>query len=299
MRLKNTYILSLFLLSGTMIFAQVKSDSTKSWKLKSLYSLNGTQSSFVNWNAGGRNNISLIGAVGASAYYTRDHVKWTNDVSFALGGIKYLDHISGVRLQKTDDRIDLSSTFGMKLSQDFFLTVAAGFKTQMVNGYSYPNDSVVVSTFMAPGYLNLALGTDLRKGDQFSIFFSSVAFKSTFVMDDSLSAVGAFGVEKGQKFRQEYGAFVKMKWNKNVAKNIEMKSKLELFSNYLHNPQNIDVNAELVFVFRVNSLFSATAQWNLVYDDDIKIRDIYGKVGPRTQFKSVLGIGISYKLENN
>jgi len=90
-----------------------------------------------------------------------------------------------------------------------------------------------------------------------------------------------------------------MKWNKNLAKNIEMKSKLELFSNYLNNPQNIDVNAELLFVFRVNSLFSATAQWNLVYDDDIKIRDIYGNVGPRTQFKSVLGIGISYKLENN
>lgn len=282
-----------------MIFAQVKPDSIKSWKLKSLYSLNGTQSSFVNWNAGGRNNISLIGAVGASAYYTRDKIKWTNDASLALGGIKYLDHISGVRLQKTDDRIDLSSTFGMKLSQDFFLTIAAGFKTQMVNGFSYPNDSVVVSTFMAPGYLNLALGTDLRKGDQFSIFFSSIAFKSTFVMDDSLSAAGAFGVEKGQKFRQEYGAFVKMKWNKNLAKNIEMKSKLELFSNYLHNPQNIDVNAELVFLFRVNSLISATAQWNLVYDDDIKIRDMNGNVGPRTQFKSVLGIGISYKLENN
>ncbi len=241
----------------------------------------------------------MIGSIGASAYYTHENVKWTNDASFALGGIKYLDNISGVGLQKTDDRIDLASTFGMLLSQDFFLTVAAGFKTQMVNGFTYPNDSVVVSTFMAPGYLNLALGTDLRKGDQFSIFFSSVAFKSTFVMDDSLSAAGAFGVEKGAKFRQEYGAFVKMKWNKNLAKNIEMRSKLELFSNYLNNPQNIDVNAELLFVFRVNSLFSATAQWNLVYDDDIKIRDIYGNVGPRTQFKSVLGIGISYKLENN
>ena len=299
MRPKNTYILAVFLFSWTMNFAQVKADSIKSWKLKSLYSLSGTQSSFVNWNAGGRNNISMIGSVGASAYYTRDNVKWTNDASLALGGIKYLDKLNGVGLQKTDDRMDIASTFGMKLSQDFFLTVAAGFKTQMVNGFTYPNDSVVVSTFMAPGYLNLALGTDLRKGDQFSIFFSSIAFKSTFVLDDSLSAAGAFGVEKGQKYRQEYGAFVKMKFNKNLAKNIEMKSKLELFSNYLNNPQNIDVNAELLFVFRVNSLFSATAQWNLVYDDDIKIRDIYGNVGPRTQFKSVLGIGISYKLENN
>jgi hypothetical protein len=134
MRSKNTYILAVLLISHAMISAQVKSDSLMPWKLKSLYSLSGTQSSFVNWNAGGRNNISLIGSIGASAYYTKDHIKWTNDASIALGGIKYLDNISGVNLQKTDDRMDLSSTFGMKLSQDFFLTVAAGFKTQMVNG---------------------------------------------------------------------------------------------------------------------------------------------------------------------
>jgi hypothetical protein len=118
------------------------------------------------------------------------------------------------------------------------------------------------------------------------------------VLDDSLSQIGAFGVDEGERMRYEFGAFVKLKWNAEVMKNIEMKSKLELFSNYLNNPQNIDVNAELVFVFRVNSLFSATAQWNLVYDDDIQIRDRNGNVGPRTQFKSVLGIGLSYKLEN-
>ena len=111
MRFKNTYILAVLLISHAMISAQVKSDSLMPWKLKSLYSLSGTQSSFVNWNAGGRNNISLIGSIGASAYYTKDHIKWTNDASIALGGIKYLDNISGVNLQKTDDRMDLSSTF--------------------------------------------------------------------------------------------------------------------------------------------------------------------------------------------
>ena len=117
-------------------------------------------------------------------------------------------------------------------------------------------------------------------------------------MDDSLSQIGAFGVEKGHRIRHEFGPFVKIKWNTPLMKNIEMKSKLELFSNYLNKPQNIDINAELVIVFRVNSLFSATAQWNLIYDDDIKIRDRDGNVGPRTQFKSVLGIGLSYKLSN-
>ena len=81
-------------------------DSLKIWKFKSLYSLSGTQSSFVNWNSGGRNNISLIGNVTASADYNKDKWNWSSDATLAFGGIKYLDD-NGVNLQKTDDKIDL------------------------------------------------------------------------------------------------------------------------------------------------------------------------------------------------
>ena len=289
-------LLSVAFLLHNSVHAQ--QDTNRFWKLKSLYSLNGTQNSFVNWNAGGRNNISAIASIGASALYTKRNMKWSNDLSIALGGIMYLDKKNGNTIQKTDDRLDLSSSYGVKFSKYFYTSINAGFKTQMADGFNYPNDSVKVSTFLAPGYLNLALGIDYIKSDKFSIFASLVAAKSTFVMDDSLSAVGAFGVESGSRYRQEYGAYFKMKYDRTLAKNIEMKSKLELFSNYLNNPQNIDVNAELLLIFRVNSLFTASAQWNLIYDDDINIRDVNGGFGPRTQFKSVLGIGISYKLNS-
>ena len=77
-----------------------------------------------------------------------------------------------------------------------------------------------------------------------------------------------------------------------------MKSRLELFSNYKHNPQNIDVNAEIIMTFKVNSWFATSLQWNTIYDDDINIRDSAGKIGPRTQLKSILGLGISYTLKN-
>jgi len=298
----TSFISILFLFNIFCVVAQ-KSDSSgrdtlSVWKLKSLYSLSGTQSSFVNWNAGGRNNISLIGNIRASADYNKAKWNWSSDATLAFGGIKYLDDVQGVDLQKTEDKIDVSSIVGMRISKRFLISLNSGFKTQFADGFTYPNDSVAVSKFMAPGYLNLALGTDYIKDANFSVFGSPFASKTTLVMDDSLSQLGAFGVEKGERIRHEFGAFVKLKWNSKLMKNIDMKSKIELFSNYLNNPENIDVNAELVFIFRVNSLFSATAQWNLVYDDDIKIRDKNGNIGPRTQFKSVLGIGISYKLEN-
>ena len=94
---RNIIFLVLFNLS--VGFCASAQDSLYYWKFKSLYSLSGTQTSFVNWNAGGRNNISLIGSASASAYYTQDNIKWTNDLSFALGGIKYFDN-NGVGAQK-------------------------------------------------------------------------------------------------------------------------------------------------------------------------------------------------------
>jgi hypothetical protein len=62
---RNIIFFLLFALS--VAFSAKAQDSTSYWKFKSLYSLNGTQTSFVNWNAGGRNNISLIGSAAASA----------------------------------------------------------------------------------------------------------------------------------------------------------------------------------------------------------------------------------------
>lgn len=291
----------------------VKKDSIiieKPWKFKMIYQLNGTQSTFVNWNTGGRNNLSLIGTISTGNYYSKGDSKWSTDLLIALGGIKYFDNLVGNSLQKTDDRIDFSSIYGQKFSKNLFFSLNTGFKTQFLAGFNLPNDSVKVSTFLAPGYINIAFGLDYIKNENFSIFASPFAFKGTVVMDQSLANIGSFGVEKaskdslgnivspGKNFREEYGAYIKLKWNKALMKNIDLKSKLELFSNYTDNPENIDINAELIILFKVNKLFSASTQFNLIYDDDIKIKDSNGNLGPRTQFKSVLGIGLHYKMAN-
>ena len=129
-------------------------------------------------------------------------------------------------------------------------------------------------------------------------------------MDDSLANAGAFGVKDaifnsngdvvsaGKRFRGEIGAYFKLTYNKEVFKNVNLKTRLELFSNYANNPQNIDVNADMLWTFKINSWLSASLNWTLIYDDDIAIRDAKGGVGPRTQFKSVLGLGLSYALKN-
>ncbi|MCT4561225.1 MAG: DUF3078 domain-containing protein [Crocinitomicaceae bacterium] len=283
------------------------------WKLKAIYGLNGSQTSFKNWNAGGQNNVSALGFVSAQAKYSKGDLKWDNDLNLAIGGLQYTSKELTARqrrFQKTDDRLEASSNLGYRIGQKWYLSFNNGFRTQFLDGFNYPNDSVKVSTFMAPGYLNMGLGLDYTANDNFTLYFSPLTAKMTWVQSQRLADKGAFGVQKavyddmgvllspGKMFRGEFGSYIKMKYNKNLAKNIDLKTKLELFSNYTNNPQNIDVNAEVLWSFKVNSWFQASLQWLLIYDDDIDITDADGNIGPRTQFKSVLGIGISYTMKN-
>lgn len=284
---------------------------TSYWTSKMLFGVNGSQTSFVNWAAGGRNNIAVLGFLDASATYRKKNIKWNNDLKLALGGLRFTDKtVEGRRMQKTDDRIDAASSIGYEFKNKWFYTLTAGFKTQMLDGFVLPNDSVRASTLLAPAYLNLALGIEFAPSPAFNIFLSPVAAKFTIVNDEVLANAGAFGVRKadtnslgqvinpGKRFRSEYGAYFRMRFNKEIAKNIEMKSRLELFSNYIDKPQNVDVNAEVIFTFKVNKWFSSSLQWNMIYDDDIKVLDAKGRSGPRTQFKSVLGLGVSFTIKN-
>lgn len=316
------YLLSLFVVLPFSLLSQTpnKSDSTDSverrdpnWKLKTILSLNGTQSSYVNWAAGGRNNITLLGLTAITANYSKGNYKFDNSLTLALGGLKYTgEGLQGADrfFQKTDDRIEFSSTAGKKITpESLYLSFVSGFRTQFLDGFNFPNDSVRISSFMAPGYLNFALGLEYIPNNNLKVFLSPIAAKFTFVQSQDLADRGAFGVKPaetdaagnllpGEKFRSEYGAYFRFQFNKAVMENVELKSNLELFTNYKENPENIDVNAEMSWYFKVNRWLSASLQSLLIYDDDIQITDMDGNTGPRTQFKTVLSLGLSYTLKN-
>ena len=308
--MKNILYTSLLVfMTGLFSFAQ-EQDTT--WTSQVSFGANGTQSSFVNWNAGGRNNISVQGLISATARYAKKKTTWVNYLVLGLGGLQYIGAGSGEEsLQKTDDRIEIGTIYGRKIkNKKLYSSFFASFKTQFIDGFNYPNDSVRVSTFMAPGYVNLGYGIDYKPTKHLSLFISPLSSKMTFVNDQVLANAGSFGVEgaeynsngdiiaEGKRFRGEFGAYFKMNYKKEIVKNITMSSTLDLFSNYLDRPQNIDVNADVLFNFKVNGWFSASLNWTLLYDHDIDIRDDKGGVGPRTQFKSVLGLGVSYTVKN-
>ncbi len=288
----------------------VVADTAKPWKIGGIISVNGQQVSLTNWSAGGNNSISVAGLINVFAKYKKGKVTWDNNLELGYGVINQGD---SKKWWKNDDKIQFSSKFGRELKKHWYATALADFRTQFANGYNYPNDSVYISKFMAPGYALAAIGFDYKPNDKFSAFIAPVTGKFTFVNDDTLAKYGAFGVQKEirdpntslvtQKYlthREEFGAYLKMQYQTKVMENITFQTVLELFSNYMNNPENVDVNWSTLTTFKVNKFISATLATQLIYDDDVNVLrnagDQKGTVGPDVQFKQVLGLGFTYKF---
>ncbi|UKN00083.1 DUF3078 domain-containing protein [Paracrocinitomix mangrovi] len=289
-----------------------KMDTIDGWKTGGLLSLNGSQVSLTNWNAGGQNTISMNGLVSMFANYTQGKAEWENSLDLGYG-IQRQGRKDNVMWVKTDDKIDLVSKYGRKATKHWYYSAMLNFTTQMTAGYNYPNDSIEISGFMAPAYTLLAAGMDYKPAKYFSAFIAPVTLKTTIVNDQTLANQGAFGVDpaildnmgnvlvEGSRSRFEAGGYIRLVYDHQVMENVKVTSKLGLFSNYLQNPQNIDVNWETLIQFKVNKFISATLGTHLIYDDDVDIAVFddagtqIGK-GPRLQFKEVLGIGFAYKF---
>lgn len=279
-------------------FSQADSDSTKIWKFGGNTSINFSQVSLSNWAAGGKSSASGTFLFNAFANYQKDKVSWENSLNMGYGLMKEEDSQS----VKTDDKIDFSSKIGLKGKGKIFYSALFNFRTQMADGFKYPDRDNRISTFMAPGYFTLALGADYKPNDKFSLFVSPITGKMTVVTDDVLSDGGAFGVDPGKKSRGEMGAFLKTQFKTAVVENVSLETKLDLFSNYLDTPQNIDIHWDVLLNMKINDYLSANLITNLIYDDDVSIAidkdgdGVIDEKGPRVQFKELFGVGLSFKF---
>lgn len=275
-----------------------KIDSVAKWDKGAMFNLGFSQVSLSNWAAGGNNSVSGNAILQLHADFIGTKDSWENSLALGYGLLKQ----DKAEVQKTDDNLEFNSKYGRKASKNWYYAGLLNFKTQFADGFSFPNTKDVISTFMAPGYLLGAVGMDYKPTKYFSLFASPLTSKTTFVLDDSLSAAGAFGVEAGEKIRNEVGGYVRLNFSKNIMENVKLTSAIGLFSNYLENPENIDVNWDLLLLMKVNKYITVSLSTNLIYDHDITIKrddnsdGIFEVNGPRTQFKEILAVGFSYKL---
>ncbi|MGQ1783912.1 MULTISPECIES: DUF3078 domain-containing protein [unclassified Saccharicrinis] len=273
---------------------KAKNDSVKNWKAGATTSLNFSQVSLTNWAGGGNNSIAATLLFKGHLNHKKGKLAWDNTLDVGYGLTKTGDY----KMAKSEDRLQFTTKLGYENGNHWFYSGMADFKTQFADGYKDPLvQATKISEFMAPGYLQFSLGMDYKPSDNFSLFISPIASKMTFVLSDSLSNIGAFGVEEGDKTRSEYGASIKLlAQKKELIKNVNGYTRLDLFSNY-ERAQNIDVDWELGLDMKVNKYLSAVFKTNILYDDDVSYVNNDGESeGPKIQVKQLFGAGLTYSF---
>lgn len=282
------------------------SDTINGWKKGGLFTATVAQTSLTNWVAGGENSLSINALFSGFANYRKGKSVWDNSVDLGFGLIKQGN--DGVR--KTDDKIDILSKYGKEAFKNFYYSALMNFKTQMAPGYNYPDVTSKISDLFAPAYLTLALGLDYKPNPYFSAFVAPLTGKFTFVTDQSLADQGAFGVKPGETSRAEIGGYIRAIYSRNdfkseLLKNVSFTTKIDLFSNYAENPQNIDVSWETLIAMKVNKYLSFNFNTHLIYDDNISVPfdknndsniETGESVKSKVQFKEIFGVGLSYKF---
>ncbi len=301
----TTILFFCFMLQG--LYAQEKpvaEDSTVAvpdsliyWKEGVKLNINLQQVGLTNWAAGGESSVAIGGILEGFLNYEKDEVVWENRARVGYGVIRNGD--ASNRFEKTDDQVILTSKYSQKFSEELLLTGAVNFQTQMDEGVrieNIPNSDEqirrLISDFMSPGYLQASLGLTYRNEEGFFSTLSPFTGRFTFVLNDSLSNAGAFGVNPGEMIRSEAGISLTGGYKKDLMENVKLNAIFNLFSNYEKFPNTV-VNMEATLNLKVNEFITSNIGSQLIYDDDVIVTRSDGSQGRDVQLKNVINVGFT------
>lgn len=268
--------------------------SGNGWKKFGNVSLLFNQSTFNNWIAGGENNISGNLGINYDFNYKRNDLTWDNKVlaSYGLLQTKNADFE-----KKTDDRFEFNSVLGKKAFGNWYYSLFLNFRTQFTTGYIYgKKDGVEIRTentnFLSPGYLTFGPGMFWKKSDKLKFNFAPLTSKLTFVDKKNTTIAGYvdgsyFGVNANKSMRYELGFYASGYYKFDVITNVSAENTLNLYTNYLEDPQNVDLDYTLAIVMKINNYMSTNFVYQTIYDDNA-FRGF--------QTRQILGLGINYKF---
>ena len=175
------YILSIFSLClATMVIAQETEQIPSPWSCTGVVGLNASATGLVNWAAGGNNNVNGVAFGKVRLLYNENNLSWETNLNLEYG-LSYIDQKNDA-FQKSSDVIDFNTKFGWQFHKAWYLTAAAGFKSQMAFGRAYDGTDAadpIISKFLSPSYTDISVGIDWKPNSIFSIYLSPVAGKIT------------------------------------------------------------------------------------------------------------------------
>lgn len=145
----------------------------------------------------------------------------------------------------------------------------------------------------------LSVGLDYKPTKNFSVFISPLTQRWVIVNAKGLAVPGqkggVYGVPLGKTVNSEFGAYLTANYMQDIVKNVTYKGKLDLFSNYKHNPQNIDVFMTNLISANIYKGISANFGLDIIYDDDVRLLGA-DNASRRTQLRQYIGFGYLKKF---
>jgi hypothetical protein len=274
-----------------------KPDSLIYWKQGVKVNVNLQQVGLTNWAAGGESSFAVGTVIEGHINYEKDEIVWENNAKIGYGVIR--NGGGGNRFEKTDDILNISSKYSQKFSQKVLMSTSVNFKTQMDEGFRFDKVAgtderrrVFISDFMSPGYLQASLGLTYRDEKAFNTTIAPFTGRFTFVLNDSLSRAGAFGITPEDKVRSEAGISWTGGYKKDIWENVKFETNFNLFSNYQKFPNTV-VNVEAGLAMKVNNFISSNISSQLIYDDDVTVTRNDGSMGKDIQLKNVINVGFT------
>lgn len=280
------------------VFCFGQNDSiSKYWKNQGDFSLLFSQSAFNDeWQNGGTSNYAANAIINYNINYAKDAMVWDTKFLADYGISKNEDQEF---LRKTSDRFEINSIVGRQIEESkWYYSGFFNSLTQFDSGYAFSEDEngqevrTQETKFLSPGFFKLGLGMLWKKSDDLKVNIAPATLRLITADDRFTTSPGYedgdfFGLDEGETLRTEFGASIGAYAKFAVMENITMENILNLYSNYLEDPQNVDMDYTLNLGLTVNKYITTNFTFQAIYDDNA----VKG-----FQIRQVLGVGFNYKF---
>lgn len=284
-------LLSILILSSFSINAQKEEEvQPDGWSSEGKFQVLFNQSAFnKEWSGGGTSSVAANLMLDYNLNYKKGDFTWDNKLISNYG----LTKLKGDEFaRKTSDRFEINSIAGKQLTNsNWYYSFFTNFRTQFTKGYVYSKNAeglpvrTETTHFISPAYLQFGPGMMWKKSEDLWINIAPATSRFIFVDDKFTSITGYedesyYGVKEGKSSRYELGASFTGYSKLEVMKNVTFENTLSLYSNYLDEPGNIDIDYLMNIGMSVNKWITADLIFQAIYDDNtigaFQIREVFG-----------------------
>lgn len=275
--MKKLLAITILFTAMTVKGQEATEEKKEGWKKSGVVTFLFNQSAFNNWLAGGTDNISGTLGLNYDFNYAKGDWTWDNKIIASYG----LTKLDSEQTQKTDDRLEFNSVVGKKATENWYYSAFFNFKTQMS---STDVDGEQLSHFFSPAYFQFGPGMLWKKSDNLKVNIAPATSKLVVLSSD---LAPAFGVDLGESTRYEIGASINGYYKFNIMENVSVENILNLYSNYIEEAKNIDIDYTMNIIMKINKYLSANLALQAIYDDN---------AFDGFQTREVFGLGVNYNF---